>query len=87
MYQSTAGQNEASYTSMGAPPTQEPANTADSYTRNLAPSPVRMGMPAASYRPQDGNTQPSNLSGPMELSAYTAAMLGAVEMNADQAQR
>jgi hypothetical protein len=76
MYQNTAGQNEASYTSQGVPPTQEPANTADSYGRNFAPSPVGTGMPAASYRPQDGNTQPSPLSGRIELPAYTAAMLG-----------
>jgi hypothetical protein len=87
MYQNTAGQNQASYTSPGVPPTQEPANTADSYARNLAPSPVGTGMPAASYRPQDGNTQQSTLAGPIELSAYTAPMLGVVEMNADQAQR
>jgi hypothetical protein len=87
MYQNTAGQNEASYTSLGVPPTQEPAKTADSYARNFAPSPVGTGMPAASYRPHDGNTQPSTLSGPIELPDYTAAMLGVVEMNADQAQR
>jgi len=87
MYQHTAGQNEASYISPGVPPTQEPVNTADSYARNLAPSLVGAGMPAASYRPQDGNTQPSAMSGPVELSPYTAAMLRAVEMNAGQAQR
>jgi hypothetical protein len=87
MYQNTAGQNLASYASPGVPPTQEPANTADSYARNLAPSPVGTGMSAASYQPQDGNTQLPTLAGPIELSAYTTPMPGAVEMNAHQAQR
>lgn len=75
MYQYTAGQNETSYTPLHVPPTQEPANTTHSYARNLAPSPVGTGMSGAPYQPQDGNTH------------YTTEMVGAVEMNADQAQR
>jgi hypothetical protein len=87
MYQNTAGQNRASYTPLGVPPTQELANTADYYTHNLAPSPVETGMPAAPYHPQHGNTQPSTLAGPFDMSAYTAAMPDALEMNADQTQK
>jgi hypothetical protein len=85
MYQNTTDQNQASYTPPGVLPTQELANTADSYARNLAPWPVRTGMPAASYQPQYENTQPSTLAGPIEMSAYTTPMPGAVEINADQA--
>lgn len=64
-------------------------NTADSYARNLAHSPVGPGMPTASYRPQYeyGTAQPSTMSGPVELSPYTAATLRAMEMNSGQAQR
>jgi hypothetical protein len=85
MYQNTTDQNQASYTPPGVLPAQELANTADSYARNLAPLPVGTGMPAASYQPQYENTQPSTLAGPIEMSAETTPMPGAVEINADQA--
>jgi hypothetical protein len=85
MYQNTTDHNQASYTPPGVLPTQELANTADSYARNLAPLPGGTGMPAASYQPQyENTTQPSTLAGPIEMSAYTTPMPGA---EANQAYR